>query len=251
MKKSFIEKLDEEFGRRKKINDRYSLRAYARDLGIEPSLLSKILRRKIPLTLKMLNRLSVLTGVTDAEYRQFAKELEREEGYGIKNITNNELRVCSDWYAFVMTELPKLDGYKSDPKWMAKKLGITLQETKEMLEILLNLGILVRGGDDSIRASHEVGNGFRVVSEDPKAYIAASKKRWRNVFERYYETVDKLPSKSRAYHVMVTAIDSELIPEINKEMQDFVYELGTRMEKKSKKKDSIYEIDFSIFPMTK
>ncbi len=254
MKKSFIDKLDEEFGRRKLINSRYSLRAYARDLGIEPSMLSKILRRRIPLTVKMLNRLSILAGVTDVEYRHYLRELEETQGSDIfetQNLLKEELRICSEWFGFVMVELPKLDGFKSDPRWIAKKLGITVSEVKEMIEILLDLGALERGANGTIRTTREVGDGFKVASEDPKAYMAACKKRWRQVFEYYYDSVEKIKPKMRAYNVIVSSVDSELVPEINRELDSFIRKLISKMEKKSKKKDSVYEVDYTIFPMTK
>lgn len=53
----FQQYIANKFERRKKINPRYSLRAFAQHLNIQASLLSRILRGKIPLTEKALKRL--------------------------------------------------------------------------------------------------------------------------------------------------------------------------------------------------
>ncbi len=61
----YIEKVKKEFERRKSKNKSYSLRAYARDLGISPSYLSKLFKYKVPATegvIKRYKRLNLCLG---------------------------------------------------------------------------------------------------------------------------------------------------------------------------------------------
>lgn len=63
--------LQDELVRRCKKNPRFSLRAFARTLAIEPSALSKILHGKRALTPKMLLRIATQLGMSDAEIKKY------------------------------------------------------------------------------------------------------------------------------------------------------------------------------------
>ena len=63
-KNNFEEILKDEFIRRKHENELYSLRAFARDLHIQPSPLSAILNGKRPITKKMKKRLALSLGLS-------------------------------------------------------------------------------------------------------------------------------------------------------------------------------------------
>jgi transcriptional regulator with XRE-family HTH domain len=48
----YLSKIKEEFSRKQRGNEHYSLRAYARDLGVHPSTLSQVMKGNRPLPLK-------------------------------------------------------------------------------------------------------------------------------------------------------------------------------------------------------
>ncbi len=88
----FIQVINTEFLRRKKVNHRYSLRGYAHSIGIDPSLLSKILAGKhIPslktgdilshrLKLQGQDRDGFLKSIISERYRTRISRLHQEPG---------------------------------------------------------------------------------------------------------------------------------------------------------------------------
>lgn len=66
--------LQDELEKRCKKNPRFSLRAFARTLEVEPSALSKILHGKRALTPKMLMRMASQLGLPDNEIERFAQK---------------------------------------------------------------------------------------------------------------------------------------------------------------------------------
>lgn len=78
-KKDFVLHLQNELERKKNNNPNYSLRAFARDLDVEASLLSKILRGKAPLTSRMFERLATTLGVREEDYKKFKSQIKFNE----------------------------------------------------------------------------------------------------------------------------------------------------------------------------
>lgn len=79
----FLSYLMQEFDRRKKANSKYSLRSYSLALGISSSLLSRIMKGKIPLTLKMVNRLNAHFKLPNEIFKRHLEDL--KEKTEIKN----------------------------------------------------------------------------------------------------------------------------------------------------------------------
>ena len=77
MKKNslFFDFLNVEFIRRKNLNPRYSLRAYAKNLNVSSSLLSRLLKGKIPLSVKMLQRFSAPLKLNSEQILIFVNDL--------------------------------------------------------------------------------------------------------------------------------------------------------------------------------
>ena len=96
----FVNYLQSEYERKKKINNRYSLRCFAKLLEIDVSLLSRLLNGKIPVTEKMLTRLAPILNFSDDSYQIFAEEiLERTE-------TEDTLRRSEERYRSVIQVVP-------------------------------------------------------------------------------------------------------------------------------------------------
>jgi len=80
--------LQNELEKRCKKNPRFSLRAFARTLEVEPSALSKILHGKRALTPKMLMRMASQLGLPTQDIERFASQQERispKDSYKSKN----------------------------------------------------------------------------------------------------------------------------------------------------------------------
>lgn len=80
--------LNQELERRKNINPRYSLRAFAKLLNISSSLLSRTLKGSVPITEKMFNRFSSALKINKLEYDLFLADLKNQEMLR-KNISVN------------------------------------------------------------------------------------------------------------------------------------------------------------------
>jgi transcriptional regulator with XRE-family HTH domain len=117
--------LHEEFLRRRRRNPRYSLRAFARDLGVHHSTLSRILRgQQRPRT----------TGLT-----RFASRLRLDA-----NLERASRDAESD--AAVLATLARR-GFRPDTRWIATVAGLTIDAVNLALFRLLRDGSLIMSSD--------------------------------------------------------------------------------------------------------
>lgn len=159
--------LREELERRVQLNPRYSLRSFARDLGITPPNLSLILREKKGLSLDSATRVALRIGLSDEETALFCDlvavkharsstvrrivEIRLRSHYAphaeavqnsAQQISLDVFRTISDWYHYALLELTETKNFRRDPLWMAKRLGISVHEVNSAIERLLRLNLL-------------------------------------------------------------------------------------------------------------
>ena len=167
-----------------KANVRYSLRAFARDLDIAPARLSLILSGKQGLSqtsgLNLAKRLDLSTTereafLTSIEARDSRSKLRRgaaatklaslRESDGERLLALDAFRMISDWYHYAVFELMALRAFKRDPKWIAKRLGITATQAENALERLLRLGIVEEKNGKLQRAQTFIATPSGIPSE--------------------------------------------------------------------------------------
>lgn len=76
--KFYILKLAEHLANKQKVNSRYSLRAFARDLSMDSSTLSQIIRGKRSLPISAADRVAALLNLTGQERENFMQSLEKK-----------------------------------------------------------------------------------------------------------------------------------------------------------------------------
>lgn len=254
---NFATFLNSELVRRQTVNSSYSLRAFARDLNIEPSLLSKILRKKIPITLKMLERLAPSAGLNEPDLNSYRDHVKSAEGMKHldslqdKQIRHEEFKLIQDWYHITIVELTLLSDFQPTAAWIARKLGIGESEASMAVERLITLGFLERTEDGAFKKSSHGSPGLRIVSDDYASYITALRHVIHQFGDKAMSAMHEIPPTNRANTTLTVAIDSSLVAEAKKKIINFTRSLVDELEKKSKVKNHVYELMVSFFPLTK
>lgn len=124
-----------ELGRRCAKNPRYSLRAFARSLGVDHSTLSQLLRGRRPLTPAAVKRLGRKLGLDEAALSGFASERRSEAQAVLEDGTHQAI------LALVGTE-----GFRADVRFVARALGIDADAVNVAVQRLSALGLLALEG---------------------------------------------------------------------------------------------------------
>jgi transcriptional regulator with XRE-family HTH domain len=117
----FIDIVNAELQRRRRVNPRFSLRAFARQLRVDHSALSQLLRRRRRLTSRVVEEL----------------------GAGLRleqSVIDGACAAEDDTAVLAVVPAP---GFRPDSRWIASKLGIRVDRVNMSLTRLLCSGRLV------------------------------------------------------------------------------------------------------------
>jgi transcriptional regulator with XRE-family HTH domain len=115
-----------------------SMRSIAQRLDVSHTYLSLVIRGKKNISAKRaLHYIQILGGNTED-----AQSLAIQNPSEFEILQLDRFRTLSQWYHIAILDLTQLRGFRSDPNWIAEKLGITLTQTKSALERLERLGLL-------------------------------------------------------------------------------------------------------------
>lgn len=249
-----------EFDRRCQRNPSYSLRAFARDLEVSVSSLSEILRAQAGLSAWAAAKLVLKLQLSDieAEYFKALVEVEHsrsiikkkqaklrletlQEQQNFREFDQEKAKVISDWFYSAILELTELEEFESNEKWIAKKLGMSLEQTQLALQRLFQLELLA------------IIDGRWVQTQKQLCFqsdIACNefKKHHLQMLEKAKMAIMDLDADTRELSSVTLAISSQELPRIKKFLSATRKKLMMDAEK-MESKDRIYALTLHLFPV--
>lgn len=141
--------LQAELGSRCASNRQYSLRAFAKSLGVDHSSLSQMLRGKRRITPETVGDFCTKLGVDAARAAAFqseatmnTREVPAAVYDAIVQLAQDAAGLMSEWSGYAILELVRLRDFRPDTRWIANVLGVTPDEVNVSLQRLLRLGLL-------------------------------------------------------------------------------------------------------------
>jgi len=151
--------LREELESRCRKNHRYSLRSFARDLGITSSRLSEVMRGRYGLSRGAAteiaqklgwsaNEVSLFGDLVDSQHARTKRKRAAAQGRLVsyqseyRQLTSDAFQVIADWYHYAILELVCTPGFRNDDAWIAKSLGISEHLVAGGIARLKRIGLL-------------------------------------------------------------------------------------------------------------
>lgn len=129
------------FQNRRTKNPRYSLRAFARDIGLNVAALSRFLAGKQQLKPESVKR--VLAHVSPEEWP--GGIVPPKNNYQFRKITTEENREASSVLHWTIVFMPLLKGFKPSFAWIADHLGTSANTIEKTVRTLFRIGWLFEG----------------------------------------------------------------------------------------------------------
>jgi uncharacterized protein (TIGR02147 family) len=242
-------RLQNELERRCQENPNYSLRAFAKFLGVDSSVLSKIVNNKRTITPKMFEKLSSRLGLSPQERIRFVENLSMRSlaAPGRRTsrrtgLTLDQFELVSKWYHFAILELTCLADFKLEPKYIARKLKITVSQVNFAIERLQRLGMLVVDEGGVLKS----GNFTTTRNVDTTVALRNLQKA---ILNQAANAIDDVPPDLRDNSTITVATSWHKIAAAKGMIKRFRRELSDFLSDNTNA-DAVYQISTHFFPVT-
>ncbi len=241
--------LQNELINRTRANHKYSLRAFARRLEVQPGFLSKILLGQRNVTEKTVKRFGTKLGIPPEQLKSFLSDVEslprNDDQYSV--LMADQYHLISEWYHFAILQLTQTQHFNPAPKWISRALGISMVEVNAAIDRLKRLGFLEIKKDRSWRVKQD---GLTTTTLGADFQKAALRQLQRQILNLAVIALDEIPIERRDQSAVTMAVDSSLLPEAKVKIKKFRRALSRFLES-GKQKDHVFNLSVSLYPVTK
>ena len=184
---------------------------------------------------------------TIGEKKLYAEQLMRSRSFRyIHPLRQDQYRYYAEWYNIPIRELTILPEFSENPGWIARSLlpPISPQQAQKALDLLLQLGLLVR--DESgrlVQADAFISTGDEVTSTSVANYH-------REMIQKGSEALDRFPGPDRDISSVTMALSEKGFQEIKSLIQKFRKEL-LAIANQDRHPEGVYQVNFQLFPLAK
>ncbi|HBQ20446.1 MAG: hypothetical protein A2Z91_04970 [Deltaproteobacteria bacterium GWA2_38_16] len=253
--------LKEAYIQKKNANSKYSQRAFAKHLGISPTLINLVfkgtknissetaLMMSDPLKLKENERdyfcsLVQLEGAKTPQAKEFmAKKLENlHPAQSFQTIELDHFKMISNWYHHAILEMTELDHFKYNPSWISKTLNISKEEVELAWERLKRLKLITKK-----KGKWHKTHAFSSIQSDK--YHDVIRKFHKQTLEKALESLSSQTPEEMEMGTMTLSIDPSKIKQAKKKMKEFRMEMAQYLTKG--KRTHTYQLSTHLFKLTK
>ncbi len=143
--------LNKRFQDLKSRNPQYSVRAFAKQIGLQASAANEIMKGQRNVSQKMAEKIVDSLKMDPEERSQILGEflsVEKkkssvtESNKSAKKLSADQFELISNWVHFAILSLVKLSDFQSDIDWMAKRLGVEGVDVRKALLRLQHLNLI-------------------------------------------------------------------------------------------------------------
>ncbi len=248
----YLSKIKEEFSRKQKANEHYSLRAYARDLGVHPSTLSQVMKGNRPLPLKDTESVVKNLKLGPKDRTLFMESLYRRKT-SIDDIEISPLddrfmldesyyKALAEWEHFAVLELYDVVDFDPSINGIARKLKITPNRAEVVVNNLLTCGLLKTSDDGKLVRTH---TSVKTTEDVKSQAIIESHK---ETLQMGMNKLEEIEVEFRDFSSTTVAIDLEKLTEAKTIIREFRQKMSALL--RDGHKTDLYQLAIQFFPLT-
>ena len=237
-----------ELAKRQTRNSAYSLRAFARDLGVGPTTISDVLADKRNFSKKNLQKVMTILMLSPLEKNIILTTHERHSRRPVQvdeRVLLNEdtFHLIADWHYLAILNLAKLPGNKAAlPSWISKRLGITLDQGNVALSRLTRLGLVKKNKTQLVRTSKPLTTSNDIPSE-------AIRKHHNQNLILAEKSLHHDPIAVREFGSVTMTVNLEKLPQAKEILLKTRKRIAALLEEG--KVTEVYTLSFQLFPLTR
>jgi len=232
----------EELTKARARNPSFSMRAFAKRIGVAQSVLSQVLNGKRPLTPKTAARALEGLGQDPASIEKIlgGKAVPAPEAY--TNLSMDSFQLIAEWYHYAILSLAETEGFRGTPRAVAKRLGISPQTAEEALARLFRLGLLEK------KEGRVVASGRQLEAISAVPHVALRKANQENL-RLAEEAFAEVAVEQRDFTAITLCFDPDRMEEARTMIKAFRRSFDRAME--AGRKREVYKLCVQLFPLSK
>lgn len=248
----YITRIKEDLSLRQRNNPQYSLRAYARHVGMHPATLSQVLKGQRPLPMKDSTRLIEKMNLGPKERTLFLESLLRSKTSldQIKIDEHDErfmldesyYKVIAEWEHYAVLDLFDLKGFDSTLFEVSQRLGITENRASVVVNTLITTGLLKVAANGSFQKVHANIRTTEDVSSQ------ALKDSHKETMRMGLDKIDEIEVELRDFSAMTVALNLEKLPEAKTIIREFRQKMMGLL--RDGEKTDVYQLAIQFYPLT-
>lgn len=245
-------KLKETLEKKQRLNSTYSLRAYARDLGMHPSTLNQILKGTRPLPFKdcanVLSKLNLSAEERTRFMESLLKKKTKLDKIEIKEIDErfmldeSHYKIIAEWEHYVVLDLFDVKDFTPTLEEISKRLKITEERAQVVLNNLFTAGLIARDESGKITKIHENVRTTEDIS------CRALKDANVEVLALSLKKLEEIEVELRDYSSTTVAIDLNKLPEAKTIIREFRQKMTALL--RDGEKTDVYQLAIQFYPLT-
>jgi uncharacterized protein (TIGR02147 family) len=244
-------------------NPSYSLRSFARQLGIHHSMLVQVFQHKKRLSVNRAHLIAHRLELKDKEYEYFCLLVEVENAKAaeqkalllkrlheisprseIRDLSVEHFLMIADWYHMPILQMAGTAGFDFQPLTIARRLGISSVEAELAIERLERLELIEK---DGVGAYRKTDSRLLAKSVSPEE---ALRKFHKQMLQKAIESLSEQTPQEKWIGSETFAFDSRSLSEANQLIEQF-FDRMVQLSSRAEKSDHIYHLSTCFFRLTK
>lgn len=235
-----------ELAERSRKNPRYSLRAFAKNLGIHHASLSGMLNGKRDISKRYLTQFCDRLGLGPADTKQFL----RVQSASIPHVQHERLEMdkfelSANVIHDAILELTQLPNFVSDNRWIAKVLGKNVNEINDAVERLKRLELM---GEDENGNMIDLSPHNTLVG--PHSTNAAKKRYQREVLDLASKALEDYEYNERHQSSVTMAVNKKDLDQVQEIIKKFRDDMIGYLQRGEQTPNEVYQLNVSFFPLS-
>lgn len=234
-------------------NPRYSLRAYAKKVGVHVGALTYIMNGKRNVSRKLAERMArrlLLDPQERSEVLGLFPEKRKRPVQGTEafeprylELKASEFKIAAEWEHFAVMSLARCKDFVSTPEWIARRLGISPTRAKQVVDRLLQLGLLQSDSKGKWTRSKQ---SYRTTDDVADLSL---KKHHEQTLDLAKESLFRDGISIRDFTSLTMAIDPRKIGETKELIRNFEDQASEILE--SGHPTEVYRLSVQLYPLSK
>ena len=251
---------------RQKNNPNYSISSFARDLGVSQPQLSRIFNGERKPTVRFAVQVGtlyslpkntidrwvgqvVLEAPSSAKISKKVRESylrsQQDQQILVTHYEVERFKSMAQWYHMAIVNLTFTKDFKDDPRWISKRLNITVTEARDATDRLYSLGILTKERNGRVIATQKK---FFVKTQQSEPSVREFHRQMATLAIESLKNTDQESFEQRYITGLTLAVQKNKLPEFKQELQEFQKKIMAMVD--SKTFDEVYQLNLQFFPLT-